>query len=92
MPPSQAPNKPNIISRDNILALIYEELEKVNQQAISVDENTDIATDLNVDSVAIMDIVFELEERFDISVSLNDLADTRTVKDLTDLVLSLSDK
>lgn len=95
---SEAPNLENQgdttsagVSREEILKVIYKELEKVNHQKISLTEQTDIATDMNVDSVAIMDLVFELEETFDVSVSLNDLADTRTIGQLADLVVKTSD-
>lgn len=76
--------------RDKILNIIYTELEKVNDEKITLSESTDITTDMNVDSVAIMDLMFELEESFDVSVPLNDLADIRTIGQLADLIASLS--
>ena len=77
--------------REDVLKIIYQELEKVNHQKISLTEETDITKDMNVDSVAIMDLVFELEETFDVSVSLNDLADTKTIGQLADLIMQISD-
>ena len=90
---SQAETAENKASlRDSVLKVIYAELEKVNHQKITLSEQTDITTDMNVDSVAIMDLVFELEESFDISVPLNDLADIRTIKELADLIISISEQ
>ena len=89
--PSQAENG-NLPDREDILKIIYAELEKVNTQNITLSESTDITTDMNVDSVAIMDMIFELEENFDISVPLNDLADTRTIRELADLVQNIARK
>lgn len=77
-------------SREEILKVIYSELEKVNSENIQLKEATDITIDMNVDSVAIMDLVFEIEENFDISVPLNDLADVQTIGQLSDLVCSIA--
>ena len=76
--------------RESILSVIYSELEKVNHTNIELNEDTDITTDMNVDSVAIMDLIFELEENFDISVPLNELADIRKISELAQLVQSIS--
>lgn len=48
--------------------------------------DTDITTDLNVDSVAVMDLMFALEEHYDISVPLNELGEVRTIGELARLV------
>lgn len=77
-------------SYDAIVSLICEELEKENDTDITITEDTDITTDLNVDSVAIMDLMFALEEEFNVSVPMNDLADVRTVKQLAELIQALS--
>ena len=78
--------------KNEVLEVIFSELEKVNHQGLKLQESTDITTDMNVDSVAIMDLVFELEEKFDISVPLNDLADIRKIGELADLVLAIANK
>ena len=70
------------ISQDSVLPVIYTELDRINERGIALTENTDITTDLAVDSVAIMDLMFVLEETFDVAVPLNDLADVRTIGQL----------
>ena len=40
---------------------------------------TVIAKDLTIDSLAVMDMVMELEDRFDISIPLNVIAEIHTV-------------
>lgn len=87
---AQAENVTPGPDKKEVLKIIFSELEKVNEQGIKLQESTDITTDMNVDSVAIMDLVFELEESFDISVPLNDLADIRTIGELADLVLKIA--
>jgi len=76
-------------SYDDIVKLICSELEKENESDITISETTDITTDLSVDSVAIMDLMFALEEEFDVAVPINDLADIRTVKELAELIQKL---
>ena len=49
----------------------------------------DIARDLAVDSLALMNIVMELEDRFDLSIPLDRLATVSTVGDLSDLINKL---
>ena len=44
--------------------------------------DTDIASDLNIDSVAVMDFVMEVEDHFDIEIPLNVVSETRTIGDL----------
>ena len=76
-------------SYEAIVKLICTELDKENDNGITITEDTDITTDLSVDSVAIMDLMFALEEEFDVSVPINDLADIRTVKELAELIIKL---
>lgn len=48
-----------------------------------VAEETDLVADLEFDSLKVMSLVEQVEDRFDISVPLNILPDVRTVKDFT---------
>lgn len=74
-------------SLQDITDFICHDLEKVNPDKIDLNENTDITTDLSVDSLAVMDLMFAIEEHFDVSIALNDLADIRKVSELTALVM-----
>ena len=51
---------------------------------------TVIYNDLSIDSLAVMDIVVELEDRFDIAIPINTVAEIRTVKELADAILALA--
>ena len=51
---------------------------------------TVIAKDLTIDSLAIMDMVMELEDRFDISIPMNVVAEIHTVDELADTILKLA--
>lgn len=47
---------------------------------------TELSADLNIDSVAAMDLVMEIEDRFGIDVPVNQLSELRTLGDLAGLV------
>ena len=49
-----------------------------------------IYDELSIDSLAVMDIVVELEDRFDIAIPINTVAEIRTVRELTDAILALA--
>jgi len=50
---------------------------------------TVIAKDLTIDSLAIMDMVMELEDRFDVSIPMNVIAEIHTVDQLADTIQDL---
>lgn len=58
-------------------------------KSVRLQDDTDIARDLSVDSLALMNIVMELEDRFDISIALDRLADIQTIGDLSGLITEL---
>lgn len=62
---------------------IIEVLSSMISSGVPVSNGTRIARDLGLDSVAIMDFVMELEERFDILIPLDQIADVETIHDLT---------
>jgi acyl carrier protein len=60
--------------------------EAVLGQSVAVTEDSDIARDLSVDSLALMNIVMELEDKFDLSIPLDRMAEVQTVGDLARLI------
>ena len=73
---------------DGILAGVVAVLERYNPAGHAIGPTTDLAADLNVDSVAAMDLIMEIEDRFDIDVPINQVSDLRTLGDLVALVQS----
>ena len=53
---------------------------------------TVISKDLTIDSLAVMDMVMELEDRFDVSIPMNVVAEIHTVDQLADTILDLRAK
>jgi acyl carrier protein len=50
---------------------------------------TDIAKELAIDSLAVMDMVMELEDCFDVSIPMNVVAGIQTIDELADTILKL---
>ena len=69
-----------------IFDAVVELLTPFNADKIELKPETDISSDLNIDSVAVMDFVMEVEDRFDIDIPLNVLSDTRTINDLMGVI------
>ena len=66
-------------------------LKAVNPMAIDVTPASDLVTDLGFDSLQIMEVIAELEDRFDVSIPLNDMPSTRKVSQIVARVTALVD-
>ena len=77
---------------DFTLAEIARAAKSVLGRPVSVRADTDIARDLAVDSLALMNIVMELEDTFDVSIPLDRLAQVQTAGDLAALITELREK
>jgi acyl carrier protein len=75
-----------VTGRENTFAALCRLLEPFNSKGIALEPDTDISTDLNIDSVSVMDFVMEVEDHFDIDIPLNVLSETRTMSDLVRVV------
>ncbi|HWR20308.1 MAG TPA: acyl carrier protein [Verrucomicrobiae bacterium] len=66
---------------ETILPKLYEILQPHGQEGQTLSEETELVADLNLDSLKVMELLLELEERFDISIPLNIVSDVRTIGD-----------
>ena len=66
---------------DDILLKIYEILRPYAQNGQILSESTELVKDLDLDSMKVMQLLLEIEERFDISIPLNIVANVQTVRD-----------
>jgi len=73
-------------SYDEILAEVFTRLTPFAKNGIELTETTDLNRDLNLDSLAVMELLFELEDRFNVSVPMNLLPEVSTVADLARIV------
>ncbi len=74
---------------DDIFRDICALLQPLNKEGIELTRETRISADLNVDSMAIMDFIMEVEDRYDIDIPLNDLSDIYSIDQLVHYVHGL---
>jgi acyl carrier protein len=74
----------NEMSEDQaaLLAEISEVLESVLNRRVELKPEMNIVNDLGLDSIAVMNFTMALEDKFDISIPLHDMASVVTVQDL----------
>ncbi|HEX3703201.1 MAG TPA: acyl carrier protein [Vicinamibacterales bacterium] len=58
---------------------VIEVLKNVSRRPIEPTLSSDLVADLGLDSLQVLEVIAELEDRFDISIPLNDVPATRTV-------------
>jgi acyl carrier protein len=68
---------------------VIEVLKNVSRRPIEPSRESDLAADLGFDSLQILEVVAELEDRFDISIPLNDIPSARTVGQVVAQVAAL---
>jgi acyl carrier protein len=67
-------------------------LKRMSRRPIEPTLDSDLVTDLGFDSLQILEVIAELEDRFDISIPLNDVPATRTVAQVVAQVAALVEK
>ena len=61
-------------------------LEKYAPAQVELTPTTELSGDLNIDSVAAMDLIMEIEDKFGIDIPMNLVSDLRNFQDLADVV------
>ncbi len=72
--------------RDSPLESIMALLEPYNKKSIALSGGTKLNADLEIDSVAAMDLIMEIEDSFEIDIPINLVSDIETVDDLVSVV------
>ena len=70
---------------------VIEVLKNVSRRPIEPSLSSDLVADLGFDSLQVLEVAAELEDRFDISIPVNDMPATRTVADVIAHVATLVD-
>ena len=60
--------------------------DKLDMDRNKINLNSDLFNELGLDSFGSIEIVFELEEKFDIKILEADIEKAKTVKDITDYI------
>jgi acyl carrier protein len=68
---------------------VLDVLKNVSRRPIDPSLSSDLVADLGFDSLQILEVIAELEDRFDISIPLNDVPATRTVAQVVEQVARL---
>ena len=78
-------------NRDQVLAKVLALIEPFNKKGIAVAEGTRFAQDLEWDSLTVLDFVANIEDEFDIVITMNQQAEIENVGQLVDAVGQLVD-
>ena len=68
---------------------VIDVLKNVSRRPIQPTLRSDLVADLGFDSLQVLEVIAELEDRFDISIPLNDVPATRTVAQVVGQVTQL---
>jgi acyl carrier protein len=68
---------------------VIEVLQNVSRRPIQPAPASDLVADLGFDSLHVLEVIAELEDRFDVSIPLNDVPVTRTVAQIVAQVVRL---
>jgi acyl carrier protein len=79
----------SMTDRTEIYTKLTALIEAFNKKGVDVSEATSFAADLEWDSLTVMDFVAEVEDAFDIVISMNLQAEIENVGQLVDAVAKL---
>jgi len=71
---------------------IYELIEPLNRKGIELGPDVTFASDLELDSLTVMDLVADIEDEFDIVLPLNLLPELETILHVADAVDKIVEK
>jgi acyl carrier protein len=78
-------------TRESVEQTVQDALNAAVPDLENVTGDADLAGELGLDSIQVLDLVMEIEERLDISIPMEALADVRTLNQLTDRLMELSE-
>ena len=76
-------------TRDETFAKVKELIDPFNKKGIDLTEATRFAQDLEWDSLTVLDFVANIEDEFDVIISMNMQAEIETVGQLVDALEKL---
>jgi acyl carrier protein len=74
------------ITQAEITELLCQRMASFTNAEIEISPETNLISQLAIDSVKLLNLIMEIEDHFDISVPLNALVDVLTVQDLAMLI------
>jgi len=67
-------------------------VKRVSRRPIEPTAESDLALDLGFDSLLVFELIAELEDRFDVSIPLNDIEKIRTIAQVSEHLRELIDR
>lgn len=78
-----------ILVADDTFGVVAAALEPYRRGAAAITGDTVISEDLDLDSAKMMDLMMELEDRFDVTIPINLMPEIRTVGDFVATIQKL---
>jgi len=73
----------------SVLASVLALLEPFNRNKVTLTRDTQIAEDLEVDSVAIFDVIMDVEDNYDVTFPMEAISEIKTIGELADTIEKL---
>ncbi len=70
--------------------VVRKALTGIRPGAAGLDPDADLATEAGLDSVEVMDLIMEIEDRLDVSIPVETLSQAHTIRGLCSGILALS--
>src|SRR5262249_39039712 len=83
-------NEPRMSDRQQTYAKVLEMIEPFNKKGVAITEATRFAQDLEWDSLTVLDFVANVEDEFDVIITMNMQAEIETVGQLVDVLEKLT--
>ena len=77
------------IANARLEAEVIEIVKRVSRRPIEPTTESDLALDLGFDSLLVFELIAELEDRFDVSIPLNDIEKIRTIAQVSEHLRAL---
>ena len=71
---------------EGIVSDLCDMLQRYNKEQIPLNAGTSLGSELNIDSVEVMDLIMEIEDKFNIDIPINLISDVERIEDLAKLV------
>lgn len=74
---------------EEIMQLLCDRLGSLTNSDVAITAETNLISELSIDSIKLLNLIMEIEDTFDISIPVNALADVQTVDELASLICSI---
>ncbi|MBV7255579.1 acyl carrier protein [Pacificimonas sp. WHA3] len=78
-----------MLTKDTVLPRLIEIITPFNRAGTDLNAKTTFATDLELDSLTVMDLTAEIEDEYDMLIPVNMLPDLETIGDVADAVVKI---